>query len=248
MDHKEFLKIRSKLGLTQLQLAEKLGVTSRYVGNLERGVTAIKPTIAMAMCYLSITKKTNKDLSFFAKQAKEIAASWMDFPYCILDTETTGLDDSDEVIEIGVIDEKGVVLLDTLIKPSVSTISVQSTNIHGITYDDTKNAPYFSEVLPSLLEVCRGRRVIIYNSDFDNRLLMQSTSNFEEKEALKNILGNSCLMMLFAQYYGELGKHSSFRWKSLIFAAEYFDVPVIRAHRAIADCQMTLGVLNKLAK
>jgi len=62
MNHKEFAAIRASLGLTQFELADVLGVTGRYVGNLERGVSPIKPTVEMAMRYLLIARPSKKNL------------------------------------------------------------------------------------------------------------------------------------------------------------------------------------------
>ncbi|CAH0535465.1 hypothetical protein VST7929_03039 [Vibrio stylophorae] len=62
-----------------------------------------------------------------------------------LDTETTGLDDNAEIIEISIISESGHVLLDTLVKPS-QTVSAEATAIHGITDADLVGAPTWPEI------------------------------------------------------------------------------------------------------
>lgn len=59
-----------------------------------------------------------------------------------MDTETTGLSDDDEIIEIAVISEDGEVLLDTFVKhTSRVEISKGARNIHGIKKRSLKNAP-----------------------------------------------------------------------------------------------------------
>src|SRR5690554_2132118 len=102
-----------------------------------------------------------------------IAKAWLNSPFCIFDTETTGLDNEAQIIEIAVIDENGNTLLETLVKPAV-TISPESTKVHGITESDVKTAPSFDDVFLKLIEVTKGKRVIAYNNDFDNRLIKQS--------------------------------------------------------------------------
>ncbi|MCW3664158.1 3'-5' exonuclease, partial [Burkholderia cenocepacia] len=52
--------------------------------------------------------------------------------FILLDTETTGLDESAEIVEIAVIDDAGNVLLNTLVKPK-HPIPNSATAIHGIT-------------------------------------------------------------------------------------------------------------------
>lgn len=66
-----------------------------------------------------------------------------------LDTETTGLGCSDEIVELSVIDARGDVLIDTLIKP-VQPISPDAEAIHGISNEMVRNAPAFAQVWPSL--------------------------------------------------------------------------------------------------
>jgi len=54
-----------------------------------------------------------------------------------LDTETTGLDNRAEIIEISIVDYQGKVLFDELVKP-MRTIPIEATRVHGITNDDIK--------------------------------------------------------------------------------------------------------------
>lgn len=48
MTGREFRAIRNELGLTQAQLAEKLGFTRFHIGNLEDSVS-IRPVYALAI-------------------------------------------------------------------------------------------------------------------------------------------------------------------------------------------------------
>ena len=57
------------------------------------------------------------------------ASAWL-LNCAILDTETTGLYDDAEIVEISIIDENGGVLLDTLVKP-LKPIPAEATAIHG---------------------------------------------------------------------------------------------------------------------
>lgn len=53
----------------------------------------------------------------------------------VFDTETTGLDGSDGIVEVSCVSGQGEVLLDTLVRP-VAPIPADATAIHGITSDD----------------------------------------------------------------------------------------------------------------
>ena len=90
--------------------------------------------------------------------------------WLILDTETTGLDNNAEIVEIAIINPLGELLLNTLVRPAIP-ISAEVTEIHGITDEDVKDAPSFPEIYPSIAEVLEDKQVLIYNSGFDIKIL-----------------------------------------------------------------------------
>ena len=59
-----------------------------------------------------------------------------------LDTETTGLELKDEIVEIAIIDKNGLVLIDSLIKPK-QPIPDSATAIHHISNEMVKDSPTF---------------------------------------------------------------------------------------------------------
>ena len=89
-----------------------------------------------------------------------------------LDTETTGLDARAEIVEIAVIDNAGTTLLDTLVRPD-GVIPFEVVRIHGINDEMVAGAPRWPEVYPTLLDLLRDRTVIVYNAEFDYRLVNQ---------------------------------------------------------------------------
>lgn len=89
--------------------------------------------------------------------------------HCILDTETTGLRDA-QIVEIAVVRADGETLLNSLVSPSIS-IPPEVVAIHGISDAMVAAAPTFSELYPKILEASAGKKVIIYNSGFDTRIL-----------------------------------------------------------------------------
>ena len=85
--------------------------------------------------------------------------------WCILDTETTSL--TGAIIEIAVIDGAGNTLLDTRLQPR-EPITPGAQAIHGISDDDLRDAPLFSEIYDRLAAALRGRHLVVYNLDFDS--------------------------------------------------------------------------------
>ena len=68
-----------------------------------------------------------------------------------LDTETTGLSNFDEIIDLTLIDSDGTTLINTLIRPTVP-IDARASEIHGITNEDIIDAPGFNDVTVNLVK------------------------------------------------------------------------------------------------
>jgi DNA polymerase III epsilon subunit-like protein len=183
--------------------------------------------------------------------AADTARAWLDADPVILDSETTGLDDNAEIVELALIDAQGNTLIDTLIKP-IDPIPQEVIDIHGITNEMVADAPTFAEVIPDLLRHAEGRPIVVYNSEYDNRLIKQSAVKAgmpsEELWHLIDSQSNHCLMKLYARYYGTPGRHGGYKWYKLHLAAGHCGIDSTGAHRARADCVMTLGILKALAE
>ncbi|MBL1120581.1 3'-5' exonuclease [Streptomyces sp. 110] len=91
--------------------------------------------------------------------------------YAILDTETTGLAATSRIGEMAVTTASGTVLLGTLLNPG-EPIPAQATAIHGITDAMVEGAPTFSEILSRLTEALAGRRIVVYNREYDTGRLL----------------------------------------------------------------------------
>ena len=63
----------------------------------------------------------------------------------IVDTETTGLGDDAEIVEIAVVDSQGSIVFDSLVKPS-RPIPREASDIHGITNAAVAGAPGFAQL------------------------------------------------------------------------------------------------------
>ncbi|WP_275897043.1 exonuclease domain-containing protein, partial [Klebsiella pneumoniae] len=71
-------------------------------------------------------------LTYHQSVLKMMMANWLRSDYVIIDTETTGLKDFDEIIEITIINMRGEILLNSLVKPS-RLIPPGVTEINNIT-------------------------------------------------------------------------------------------------------------------
>lgn len=184
--------------------------------------------------------------------------------WCILDTETTGVETEDEIIEIAIIDGKGEVLLDQMVRP-FRHINPRAQEKHGISKEMLVRKPSFAQVLPQIIEVLsRFKRIIVYNAEFDHRLFRQSVKKAGAQVFMspggKDLLERStaeqkywlpvqwvCFMEIYAQHWGELG-HRGYKWQKLELACYQQEVQVDGSwHRAQGDCQATLALIKTLA-
>nr|WP_188246205.1 exonuclease domain-containing protein [Enterobacter sp. E12]MBD0817620.1 Lar family restriction alleviation protein [Enterobacter sp. E12] len=185
-----------------------------------------------------------------------IMHKWLRSDYVIIDTETTGLSKRDEIIEIAIINMRGEVLLDTLVKPTIP-IPPEATKINHITNEMVAKAPAWCDVFPKVHAIIRMHKWLAWNSGFDARMLDQTcsyTEIFDTKSPGVASLITSRIhtshidaKAVYDQWYGEFDeKRKAFKRQSLATAAARHGVSVEGAHRALADCKMVLAVLQKV--
>lgn len=165
----------------------------------------------------------------------------------VLDTETTGLDDKAEIIEIAIIDAHGKVLLNTLVRPS-KPIPAEATAIHGITDEMVKDAPTWPEVSPQLCSLISGKTIAIYNAEYDIRLLEQTDRIWKVTPKISVMPQIVCAMHEYAEFYGQKSERGGYKWQKLTAAAEQQGVIIEGTpHRALSDCLTTLDVIKAMA-
>jgi len=158
-----------------------------------------------------------------------------------LDTETTGLGENAEIIQIGIIDENGKVLIDTLVKCQ-NEIPFSATEIHGIKKEDLVNAPTWPEVYEKVSYILNNADIVyIYNADYDIRLLRQTSRRYEFD--LSNI---KCLCFCVMEEYAE--NYNCGTWEKLVWACKRLNIDIkdIEAHSAVGDCEMTRRLYEKM--
>lgn len=168
--------------------------------------------------------------------------------FVVLDTETTGLDDRAEIVQIAVIDPAGKVLLDTLVRPR-NTIPIEAIKIHGISNVMVKDAPQWPELLKLLVPLLGNQNVITYGMEYDRRLIHQSGAMWGISNTWTRDINWLCAMEWYAPVYGEWNEYrGNYKWQKLTSACAYEGVEVSRAHSALGDCRMTLALLQSVVK
>ena len=159
-----------------------------------------------------------------------------------LDTETTGLGAEDEIVELGVIGAGGEVLLDTLVRPS-RPIPPMASAVHGLTDTDVLFAPPWELVYPHLLDVLTDRVVVVYNAEFDRRLVGQCCARSRLPEPIAEW---HCAMRFYAEFHGEPGRGGGFRWHPLERAVATFGARP-GGHRALGDALACRLIVHGIA-
>lgn len=164
--------------------------------------------------------------------------------FIVLDTETTGLGDLDEIIELGIIDNNGNVLYESTFKTD-NIITDEARSVNHITDEELSKSPLFCNEWVKIKSIIGDNIVVGHNISFDQRLLSQTLykyhlEDFKFKRTIdtytmaKNKLRNGRLNMNIKSY-------------SLNNLAKLFDLKE-EEHRATSDCFLTLELLNKLLK
>jgi len=167
--------------------------------------------------------------------AQEVLA---DTSAVILDTETTGLKSTAEIIEIAVINTQGGPLLNTLVKPK-GKIPIDAYEIHGIGSVTVKNASIWPDIDEQVSNIIHNAsRVVIYNAGYDTRLIRQTRQLYNLPPLEVPPQRYQCAMKRYAEFYGDWrGQQRGFRWQPLQGGN----------HRALGDCLATLDVIKTMA-
>lgn len=164
-----------------------------------------------------------------------------------LDTETTGLQAADQIVEICVLDADGAVLVETLVRPTCP-VSHGAYRVHRIGALELREAPSWATVWPRVAPVLTGRRVGIFNAQFD-LTMMRQTHGAHGMAWDARACDAFCIMELYAQYAGDWRARSGgYRWHSLEDAGRACRIALPHAHRAVADARLARAVLQHMAE
>lgn len=184
---------------------------------------------------LKIKSSSQELLNAAAKTATEWVKRWPVF----LDTETTGMAETDQVIELAVLDLSGAVLLNTLVRPTVE-VSPRAREAHGILDVELAEAPSWPQIEQHLRRLLYGRLVVAHNAAFDLRLLGQTSRAHGLPEL--PCAGLACTADLLAELNGG-------RWPRLDVAMKLVGAtpPEGQSHRALRDAEACWRIVRALA-
>lgn len=172
-------------------------------------------------------------------EARVVAAVWLAADPLIVDLETTGLDHSDQICEIAILDVAGAVLFSSLVRPSCA-MNPDAASVHGITLEELAQAPAWPDVHGAVADILSGRLAIAHNAAFDSRLLSQTCRAYGRD--LPPVAWG-CTMELLTPLNGG-------RWPRLskAVAVAGADVGAGAAHRAVCDADTVRRIVLALGK
>jgi DNA polymerase III epsilon subunit family exonuclease len=164
-----------------------------------------------------------------------------DFDLIFLDLETTGLDavTGDSICEIGAFRIKTRKIVDqfhSLINPK-KNIPQEAYNVHKISDEDVKNAPYFEDVIDSLISFLAGGVICAYNVDFD----MGFIDNHLKRSGYSPLDLPALDILSMARDALRLPKYN------LAATAQFFNIDCSGGlHRALEDASVAYKIFFKL--
>nr|WP_258018896.1 3'-5' exonuclease [Yersinia enterocolitica] len=147
-------------------------------------------------------------------------------------------------MEIGLVNAQGETIFETRLKPTVS-IDPAAAAIHGISDDALICAPSWSDIAQQLQYHIGLRPLVIFNADFDTRILKQTATAHNDPANWLDTLTVYCAMRLAAGYYGPTNRYGTISLSGAVSQAGLSWTR--RAHSAVTDAVMTARVVNDIA-
>jgi len=197
------------------------------------------------------------------KQKTIEIAQWIRDNCIVIDTETTGLGESDTIIQLAAVCPKTrKELLDTLVQPQ-SPMSAAAEKTHSISLQLAFNRGQFA--IPVMLELANelkrtSRYIAAFNRQFDARMIQQTAFRSAGPQAIDAAIyatreadGTTCIMELANRYLHEHlewnAEQSKFKRLSLEKCLQISGLQREgQAHRALSDTLAATDLLNYIAE
>lgn len=179
------------------------------------------------------------------QRAIETAQRIIDGNPVYIDTETTGIDRTDEIVEISIISASGDLVFNSLFRPT-QPIKPAASAIHHLTNENLKDAPTWVVLYPKIRGCLFGKVVAGYNVGFDLRMMAQSHARY--KLPWKDTFTSLDVMQVYSEYRAEWDPYRrTYRIFKLEEAGKFLDIPIPNTHRSTADALLTRAVLHAIA-
>ena len=185
----------------------------------------------------NISKKINenKKLDKLTKLSRKFVDIYEEYSNkIILDLETTGIREDDEIIQLSIIDLEGKTLFNEYIKPQIVEEWDDAYKIHKISkemLEDKKNIEEYRQKIQKILN--NTTYIIGYGIDFDYNLLKRQGFNVDHIKKVD-------ISEYFKYLYRKILKDINAKRPKLIECASFYGFKGDNYHDSLTDCMATL--------
>lgn len=187
------------------------------------------------------------------RAAQEGAGEWArsvlaDPRAVIFDSETTGLKDP-YFVEVAVVEvTTGDVLFQTRLNPEAS-IERDATEVHGMRRRELQGEPLFTQIMPKFAAALEGRRVVVYNADYDLSVMKNELWRAKEDRSTewKRLLVDAAVLQSLTAECAML-QHSAWSGRFSSYRADFIWQKLHGDHSAVGDCRTVIERLEAMAK
>lgn len=183
---------------------------------------------------VSSLPKPGNALAF--KKGFLVKGEWVKNPerYLMLDTETTGKGEDDEIIQLALLNLKGEVVYNQYFKPTKSAMGAY--HVHKISDEFLADKPRWTDCWAEIESILKDKVLLIQYAPFDTRLLNQTCSRYQLSSPYtfhyKDTVG----------YFRQTVKKGALKEVMAVLGIEYDETQL---HNAVEDCLKTIEALNK---
>lgn len=167
-----------------------------------------------------------------------------DIDFVILDTETTGLENDDEIVELGVIDKFGNMLYSSLFR-NQKPVHPKAAEKNHLSEEELADAPLFTAEWEKIKKVLHDKKIIAFNTEFDYRLFRQTLIRYDLNPDEVDVYFDGYLDAM--KIYLDI-KPNGRKRISLQDCCDALGMKVKESHRAVDDCRLTLDMLRSVDK
>ena len=153
--------------------------------------------------------------------------------YVILDTETTGIENDDEIIQLSLVNLDGEVLYSSYFKPQKKS-HWGALKKHKLTDKFLSDKPLFKDEWIKIADILKNKNILIHNAIFDQRLVEQTCSRYSINIDFK--IDSFCTMKYCKEKYGYAKLETVLEKNNISFNSNTL-------HNSLVDCFMTLKVI-----
>jgi DNA polymerase-3 subunit epsilon len=171
----------------------------------------------------------------------------MKFPYLhlddfvLIDTESSGLAKTDEVIELSVVDTYGNILYESTFRPTAE-INPMASKVNGFTNKSLIDAPLFKDEWCKIEAAIDNRPIMCHNIGFDKRIIKQTCERYGISADVDFLFRNSYDSKEIAKDWMNAPDYS------LETLAHMVGINEKESHRASDDCKMMLSFIERLER